>query len=48
MKARQAQNAKIAEILTDDQKKEYEKMLAERRGGPGGPGGGQGRKKQQN
>ena len=50
-KSREAVNAKVTEVLTDDQKKEYEKMLSERRGmGPGGPGGagGGGRKKQQN
>ena len=44
-KSRQAVNAKVAEILTDDQKKEYEKMQGEMRGGPGGQGGG-GKKKQ--
>lgn len=40
MKSREAMNAKVSAILTDDQKKEYEKMQSERRGmGPGGPGG---------
>jgi hypothetical protein len=43
MKSRQALNAKVAEVLTDDQKKDYEKMQSEMRGGQGG-----GRKKQQN
>ncbi len=46
-KSREAQNAKIAEVLNDDQKKEYEKMMTERRGmGPGGPDGpgGEGRR----
>src|SRR5882762_5532929 len=47
MKNREAVNAKVNAVLTDDQKKEYEKMLSERRQmGPGGPGGqGGGRKR---
>jgi len=45
MKNREAMNAKVNAILTDDQKKEYEKMLSERRGGPGGQGGQGGRKR---
>lgn len=50
-KSRESINAKVTEILTDEQKPEYIKMLSERRGmgpgGPGGPGGlgGQGGKK---
>ncbi len=50
-KSREAMTAKVTAILTDDQKAEYTKMQAERRGrgGPGGPGGPGGeRKKQQN
>jgi periplasmic protein CpxP/Spy len=41
-KAREAQNAEMKKILTDEQYKKYEKYLEERRarrGGPGGPGG---------
>ena len=44
-KSRTALNAKISEILTADQKTEYEKMQSEMRGGQGGQGGG--RKKKQ-
>lgn len=45
-KSRETNNKKVADVLTDDQKKEYEKMLSERRGmgGPGGPGGPGGRR----
>ncbi len=48
-KSRAALNAKVGEILTDDQKTEYQKMQSEMRGGPGGPGGqgGGGRKKKE-
>ena len=39
-KSREAQNAKVSAILTEDQQKEFAKMNSERRGmGPGGPGG---------
>lgn len=42
-KSREETNKKIAAVLNDDQKKEFEKMMSERRGmgmgGPGGPGG---------
>jgi hypothetical protein len=44
-KSRAAVNAKIAEILTDDQKTEYTKMQSEQRGGQGG---GKKRPQQQN
>jgi periplasmic protein CpxP/Spy len=40
-KSRQAQNKKVDAVLTDTQKKEYQKMLSERRG-PGGQGRGPG------
>ncbi|MCL5743116.1 MAG: hypothetical protein M1541_04180 [Acidobacteria bacterium] len=35
---------KLGDVLSKEQMEQYQKMMAERRGGPGGPGGG--RKKQ--
>ena len=39
-KNREDTNKKLSEVLTKDQMTEYEKMMSERRRGPGGPGGG--------
>ena len=46
-KNREDTNKKLSEVLSKDQMTEYEKMMSERRRGPGRPGGPEGGRRQQ-